>query len=230
MYKSSSYFFFIYLLLAIFLLSCKSQPKNIKSAALTYDITFPEIDKEKKPITSMLLPKKQKFLFKDSRFLTHIKKATFELKILSETTEPTFYSEFYFNNIQHTHLKGEQLNTLKASLPEYEVNLTDERDTLKGLSIKKAIVKYEDFGTIDVWYTEDFTIQDPNWCTPYKEIPGVLIDYVIYQFGVRMNLKLAAWEEKEISDSLLTINPKGSELTFDAFQKEMGGLFKNLLD
>lgn len=230
MQRLSTYIFYIFILGSVLLFSCKTQPKNISSAALTYSISFPDVDKEKKPITSMLLPKKQKLLFKDNTFLTHIKKATFELKILSETTEPTFYSEFYFNTVQYTQAEGENLAELYASLPSYEVNFTDESDTLMGLTIKKAIVKHEGFGKIDVWYTEDFAIQDPNWCTPYKEIPGVLIEYVIYQFGVQMNIKLTEWEEKEISDSVLNINPKGSELTFDAFQDEMGDLFKNLLD
>lgn len=211
-------------------MSCKTQPKNISSAAITYSVTFPDVDEEKKPITSMLLPKKQEFIFKDNTFLTQIKKATFELKIRSETTTPTFYSEFYFNTVQHTSLEGKNLDQLYKTLPNYDVKFTDDTDTLQGLTIKKVIVKHEDIGVIDVWYTEDFAIQNSNWCTPYKDIPGVLVEYVIYQFGVQMNIKLAEWEEKEINDSLLSITPKGSEIPFNAFQAEMGDLFKNLLD
>lgn len=230
MQQLKTYYFLFFCLFSLVLLSCKTEPKNISAAAINYSITFPEIDKEKRPITSMLLPKKQHFIFKDNIFLTHIKKATFELKIRSETTIPTFYSEFHFNTVQHTHLENGNLDALYSSLPDYKVTLTDETDTLQGLNIKKALVSHEDIGVIDVWYTDDFAIKNPNWHTPYKEIPGVLVDYIIYQFGVQMNIKLADWEEKEISDSLLTIVPEGEEIPFKEFQYEIGDLFKNLLE
>ena len=51
-----------------------------------------------------------------------------------------------------------------------------------------------DVPEIEVFYTNDINMNQPNWCTQYKDIDGVLMAYEIEEFGIRMRLEAQSVE------------------------------------
>lgn len=222
----------LFIILPLFVtLACKEAEKQkISQGHLIYEIDFPDIDPEERPIIFMLLPKKQDYVFKNNVFHSNIKRATFELNVIVDTKEQNFYSDLRFNEKYHTILNSKKAEDILNVLPKYKVEFTEEKDTLLGLDIHKAVVQNKELGEFDVWYTEDIVMDSPNWYNPYREIPGVLMKYKINQNGTTMNFTATQLDTSPIEDEHFAIEPKGKAVDFLTYQKYIDELFNNLLN
>ena len=77
---------------------------------------------------------------------------------------------------------------------------TEEVDTIAGYLCKKAIGTLGDDTEhpINIYYTDAIKIENPNWCTMFKDIPGVLMAYEVEQFNLRMRLEARELEKEFI--------------------------------
>jgi GLPGLI family protein len=68
---------------------------------------------------------------------------------------------------------------------------TDAEDTIAGYPCKKAIAIYSGLAKpeVELWYTTAISMDRPNWFGPYSEVPGVLLQYEMIQYGMRMKLR-----------------------------------------
>lgn len=219
----------IYLLASAVMLSSCSENK-INEGEIIYEISFPNFSEEDHPITKMLLPKEQNYKFKSNSFLSTIKKATFKLNIYVQTDEKSFYSDLKFNDQIHCLLEDNDTNQIINSLPEYEIEFTNEKDTLAGFNIKKAIADIPHVGKVDIWYTEEIDLDNPNWYNPYNKVPGVLLVYTMYQHGIRMDFKATSYQEIMVPDEVFNISKKGKSVSFEDFNRELAALFHNLIN
>lgn len=193
-----------------------------------YSIDYPQINKKERPLTYMMLPKKQSYRFNEEWIATKIKKATFDLNVLAKQDKNFFYSDFKFNDKKYMLLdKNESIKSFLATIPKYDIEVTEEKDTMLGFNIQKAYI-YVNGEKTEAWFTDEIAISNPNWFTPFKEIPGVLLKYVISQFGVRMEFKATSLEDLE-EDYKFSFNEGGDLTNSDAYQNELKELFENLI-
>ncbi|MBX2980308.1 MAG: hypothetical protein KF905_13515 [Flavobacteriales bacterium] len=68
---------------------------------------------------------------------------------------------------------------------------TGHVDSIAGVPCKRAIAIFDgiDQPEIELWFTDAFAIDSPNWYTPFGEIPGLLMRYDVVQYGMRMRLE-----------------------------------------
>ena len=208
----------------VFLAIRCSSLEGITEGRIDYTINFPEFDAEEHTFLAILLPKQQVYTFKNNDFHSQVKKAMVEINIISNTEEKYFYSDIMFNEKQYFEGTIDQNN-----LKKFNIEFTDKTDTIAGFDVKQALAHSNELGTLELWYTEDIAMKNPNWHTPYYEVPGVLLEYTVIQNGVRMHFRVTAFEEEVIDDSLFTPAKKGSEIGFQAFQDQLTELFENFL-
>ncbi len=201
--------------------SCNSNNK-IEEGVIEFTITFPSFDMESHPITGMLLPKRQIVSFRGNQFHAQIKKAMVEINAISNTEERYLYSELKFGS--PIYFEG----TISArDLDKVSIEFTDKRDTLAGFEVKQAFATINNFGIIELWYTEEITMKNPNWHTPYYEVPGMLLAYTIFENGVEMRFTATSYSFDTIDESLFTPSKQGTSTDFKTFKNELYSVLDN---
>lgn len=87
-----------------------------------------------------------------------------------------------------------------APLNNLKYEYLNEEKNIAGYKCKKVIAHHENID-YDLYYTDEISIQNPNWNTPYKEINGVLMEYQISMFGIKTKITAKEVEFKEVKDS-----------------------------
>jgi GLPGLI family protein len=201
--------------------SCNSN-NEIKEGVIEFTISFPSFDMNSHPITGMLLPKRQIVSFRGNQFHAQIKKAMVEINAISNTEERYLYSELKFGS--PIYFEG----TISASdLNKVSIQFTDKRDTIAGFEVKQAFATSNDYGIIELWYTEEITMKDPNWHTPYYEVPGMLLAYTIFENGVAMRFTATSYSSEAIDESLFTPSKQGTSTDFKTFKNELYSVLDN---
>lgn len=221
--KKSSLVLWVGLVMLLGLVACSSKG-SISEGKIDYSITFPEFSAEDHTFLAMLLPKQQTYTFKNNHFHSQVKKMMVEINIVSNTETNYFYSDLLFNETQY--FEG---TIIQDDLDKFEIEFTDKKDTIAGFNVKQALAHSNQFGTIELWYTEDITMINPNWHTPYYDVPGVLLDYTVIQNGVTMHFKATKFHDQIIDESIFAPTKKGSQVDFEVFQNELSALFENFL-
>lgn len=111
--------------------------------------------------------------------------------------------------------------------PVPEIQTTDETKTIAGYTCKKAIVTVNDNGsktTYDVWFSEDFGAQNPNFDNPlYKDINGVLLEFSMITPQFTMVFSAISVEKMGISNKEFEIPSDYTITTKEELQSKMGG-------
>lgn len=218
--------FTFYIFISLNFLSCSK--KQIQEGKIIYAIDYPQIDKEKQSITYMLLPKKQSFTFDQNHIKVKVKKAMFDLTIITGTKKDYFYTDLTFNGTQFVDFNGTETEEVLNYVPKYAIKYTDEKDTLLGFTIKKIIASHEDIGEVEAWYTDEINLENANWFTPFRDLQGVLMKYTVNQFGVKMNFTASSIEALDTDSTIFNRTLTGDEIGLESFQKEMNDLFKGI--
>jgi len=104
-------------------------------------------------------------------------------------------------------------------LPPFQIKELEVKDTLAGAVCKHVLI---DFGaakgeSYEFAYTDEIDIQNPNWCTPYHEIQGVLLDYRIENYGMIMHLVARQIIPSPVEDAIFEVDEKYEPLTRQEF-------------
>jgi hypothetical protein len=171
--------------IALLILSCNGKPtvitQKLREGEIAYKITYPqEIEGHE---LSFIYPKEMTLYFKDNR-----QKLSFKGNL------GLYYFDFIFGNEDDTvfTLLKIQLFDVKLYVPTKNKNLlifsetaqqssiilTDETKVIAGLTAKKALIKSSNDNNPDfeVWYSDNFYLDNPNQNTPFNQIPGVLLE------------------------------------------------------
>lgn len=216
-----------FLFLTLIIISCGD--KKVTEGKIIYTIDYPDIDKKQQSITYMLLPKKQSVTFDKDNIKIKVKKAMFDLSIVTGTNRDYFFSELIFDGSKFIDLKGEDAEKLLDYIPKYELEFTNEEDTLLGFKIKKVLASHPDIGTTEAWYTDDIQLNNANWYSPYRDLEGMLMKYEVKQFGVKMTFTASSFESIDGDSSLFKTQKGGDKIDLEQFQNEMNELFKGVI-
>jgi hypothetical protein len=204
---------YICLLLFIFVLlngyGCKNEAHEGNSEGkVVYEVSYPDTLKNG-PMGAML-PKEMTLYFRENKTNAEFKMGMglITTHFMSDASEKKFSTLFkgfgkksamVFNEaavkknfLDHVDLKLVETGNTKevAGYKCREVNVTDSTDH-----------------TYNVYYTEDVNIDSPNWCTPFKEIDGLMMEYSVKVNDIVMNLKAKSVVFEKVDSTLFTIPP-----------------------
>ena len=67
----------------------------------------------------------------------------------------------------------------------------------------------------------EIDIKDVNWCTPFNEIPNVLLDYNIKQYGMEMHLNAIKINEKFVEKDFNVLDETFNYLIIKTYLSEI---------
>lgn len=90
---------------------------------------------------------------------------------------------------------------------QFDITKTGETKIIAGYKCKKAIAKARDGKTpdIELYYTDDIKLENPNWATPFRSIDGVLMQYRISKYGFYMEFTAEKVEPEKIDDNVFKL-------------------------
>jgi hypothetical protein len=213
----------------LFLLSCDSNDfKNQPQGVIEYSVAYIS---NKSGIPTNLLPKKAILKFKAHKSITSI---------------DGFMGMFCFSNIcdfrKYTNTMILKVMDKKFYYPgsKYEppfffdsikninVQFVNETKIIAGLVCKKAIISYKNTNQLplEVYYTEQIKIKNPNKSTPFNQINGVLIQFNIQMSNIEMHLLATKYRSEIISDELFKIPKEYRKVS----REKMSGVLTKLLE
>jgi len=184
------------IVLVVLISGCKgsldiTNRNKISEATIDYEITFPYIETD--GLTATFLPNKMTMSIKDDQYSTRIKTygGIFKSSNIVDTEKRQFTQMLKIFKKKVTCDYNEiDMRNFKGEFQDFTLIPSNETETIAGFECKKAIGVFHDLETPDIviYYTDQFTIKDPNWCNPFSEIDGVMMAYEIEQFETRARI------------------------------------------
>lgn len=205
--------YFALLILSLFIFS-GCQETSYSEGEINYVISYPKYNQKEKQLMYAMLPKEQKFVFKDNAFKSVISKGLMEISMNVDTEKEDVSMFFNFNQGNFSHLNVADKKVMLDNLSEYSIELKDETKKIAGLDAKKAIAKNAAGEEIEIWYTNQIAISNPNWFNPFDEVPGFLLQYSVDYYGLHMCFTAENFEQRTVTSEELSVTSKDNEVEY----------------
>ncbi|GAB4145056.1 MAG: hypothetical protein Fur0041_19770 [Bacteroidia bacterium] len=178
---------------------------------------------ENKP-SAMLVPDKMTVKFKDNYSAAELEAGMgfARMKFISDPVKKEFVSQVNMLDKFTSKLDMKGVETSNYYFPDYTVDYGKETKEIAGYKCKKATLKFKDGSQpVDVWFTNDINIKNPNWSNAYYKIDGVLMEYTLKKYGLELHFTATTVTEGSVDQSVFTV-PAGYK-TVD--NKELEDMF-----
>lgn len=185
-----------------------------------YEISYPEIDSNN--LMLEMLPDRMEMKFKDNKYRTELKTAAgiIEMAVVADGPNQMMYNliKIFSDRFVLPRNKKEAIEMTNA-LPPFQLTKMNEIDTVAGAVCQKYLLDFGKSENANYTFsaTQEIMIDNPNWCTPYYEIPGLLLDYRIENYGMNMHLRAVSIIEEEIDDDEFVIDDRYETLNKKEF-------------
>lgn len=230
--KNQFKIFFAFVLLGLVVLainSCSIGEKSVEEGKILYKITYPAGFEDK--WMERLMPKEMNFYFNTEFVKTEMifGLGMIQINYIADNQQQTLNELLKFMK-KKTVANRDSLSicSFLNTLPQHSITFLPDTQTIAGFLCKKAIVQVADSVpyTFDCWYTNQINIKNPNWCTPFKEIDGVLMQYQVKRFNILMEFKAENVEmlkqEKEVflvPENYNTVTPEEMQRSLTELQE-----------
>ena len=111
-----------------------------------------------------------------------------------------------------------------SKIPPHKITFGTQEKTIAGYKCKNATVKVLHKTkpyTIEVWYTDEIKVSNPNWCTPYKEIKGMLMEYQVEKLDVVMKFTATKVEMTEFTPEEFTLPEGYKKISYQEMEESL---------
>lgn len=170
----------------------KNTTSKISEGIIEYEITYPGIAQDDIFMLGMM-PKDMKVKFKNSNTIGELKTGAgvFTTRFIVNNNKRNLFHYLKLVNKEYgLILDSADIYSSYAKKPD-DMKLIPSAETkvIAGYNCKKMDIVFADTAkNFAVYYTEEIGIEDPNWCTIFHEIKGVLLEYNVRQFNIEMHL------------------------------------------
>jgi len=199
----------------------------ISEGQITYGLEYPQFEEDN--IFTSMFPREMTFKFKDNNTKNELKTsmAVFSTCLLANNSEKTVthlvriankYSGLVMDSVEIMDEYGKKPDDMTI-VP------TDSTKVIAGYTCKHARVKFANDPTkdFDIFYTEEIGIKDPNWCTPFHEVKGVLMEATVNKFNIDMHMIARSVEAVDFPDEEFKVTEKYEPITV----QEMAEIFQS---
>ncbi|MEM9280020.1 MAG: hypothetical protein AAGA76_15750 [Pseudomonadota bacterium] len=219
------------LLTACFLAGCNGELFNgkISEGIIEYQVSYPLED----PDNGMLsfYPDRLIMKFKEHKYKAHLDAGMMEACYIADISKREVVNCLKLLTTRYAVVMDEAtVQEHNARYPKAYITETEETKEIAGYTCKKAHVRFEgdSLAPIDVFYTEDIKIKDPNWCNPFPGIKGVLMEYQIMEFDLLMHMQAVSVRPKKIAEEEFELEQNYEVLTYSGFNSEVNKIVKSL--
>lgn len=219
--RANTLLVFIFAAVAIF--GCAEEKpfhKHVSEGVIEYDVTYPELDSSN--IMLEMLPSKMIMTFKKDKFKSELKTAAgiIEMSVIADYSTQKMYNLVkIFSDKYVLEMNKSEAIIMTATLPPFQIEKQDEVVKIADAKCDKLILNFGSAKkeSYTFYETHEVDLQEPNWCTPYNEIKGVLLDYRIENYGMNMRLRAIRIIPGDVDDDEFKINEGYEDLTPQEF-------------
>lgn len=199
--------------------------QRIKEGVIEYQVTFPYLEDENNMMAS-LLPDKMLMHFKPEQYSTELATigGLFKNRFVSDQSEKTLIHQLkIFKKKLDTEYDETGVRRQLQTMPQLTIIETNEIDTVAGFRCKKAIGIFDHISLPEmvIYYTDEIKIDNPNWCTQFYPIDGVMLQYEVEQLGIRMRFRALSVQSLEVTDAQLEPEEGYERVSTDRLQVEI---------
>ncbi len=180
-------------LLALLCSACSTRSgKNaLREGSIEYSLSFPDYDPN--GLMAGMLPEKTTLYFTPEKQLADLSAGMGVFRTSMVVNTPKHEMDYHMSVMSKklvSKLGTRDIAVFNQECKAISIIYTDERDSIAGYPCRKALALFNGLNEpeVELWYTDAIDIPQPNWFGPYAEIPGVLLQYEMVQYGLRMRL------------------------------------------
>ncbi len=199
----------------------------IREGVIVYELTYPQFTEDN--IFTSMFPSEMTFKFKDNDTKSELKTsmAVFSTAILAEHDKRTLTHLVRIAS-KYSGLVMDSAQIMKeyGKAPEgMQIVPTDQTKVIAGFDCAHARVTFENDSTadFDLYYTDRIAIDNPNWCTPFHEIKGVLMEARVNKFNIDMHMVAKSVTRQEFSEDEFKVTQKYQPISVE----EMADIFQS---
>lgn len=165
--------------------------RKLGEGVIEYALSFPDYDPN--GIMAGMLPERTTLTFADDKQVAELSAGMGifrTIMVMDGVKKGLDYHLSMMSKKMVAHLQPRDLGLFHQDSGKPIIVYTEDQDTIAGYPCKRAIAIFDriDHPETELWYTDRIELQDPNWFSPFAEIPGVLLRYDVVQYGMRMRL------------------------------------------
>lgn len=196
--------------------------KHVTEGIIEYEVTYPELTEDN--LMLEMLPDEMIMTFKEDKFKSELKTGAgiVEMSLIADGSQRKLYNMVkLFSDRYVLELDEQGTHDFVDVLPPFQMEFLDGIDTIADALCNRILI---DFGQAKTEsyifaYTDEIALKSPNWCTPYRDIEGVLLDYRIDNYGMVMRLRARKIIPKDIPDEAFVVDDRYESLTREEFDE-----------
>jgi hypothetical protein len=214
-------------------LSCggETEEDNQPQGRITYEISYPYNDG--KSILASLLPTEMVMTYKGSKMKVSVDvKKIFSNVIISDEEERSLTMLVQMSSRKMAcEMNEEQVDRFVSEFPEVSYLKSNKTRDFDGVQAKQTTAVFADASKeVQVFYNDEVQIENVNWCTPFKSLQGILLQYEINKYGLTMRFTAKKIENVSISDSEFAVPMGYEKYPLAEIEKELITLFSQVQD
>lgn len=216
---------------ALFLWGCGSgnsgSDRGISEGKIIYTLSYPQFEEDN--IFTSIFPSEMTFKFKDNNTKNELKTsmAVFSTSLIAKSKErKVVHLVKIANKYSGLEMDSAQIMDEYGKKPKgMIITPTDSTKQIAGYNCNHALVTFENEPdkSFDVFYTTEIGIEDPNWCTPFYEVKGVLMEATVNKFNIDMHMVAKEVIEEDYPDEEFEVTKEYQPITVE----EMEDIFQS---
>ncbi len=212
----------------MFSLGCGNPATDKNQGIIIYKVTYPKMDKNNFMLDFM--PDKMIMKFKDDKYVTILTAGMgmFKSSFIVDKDNDQFSQIVKLINKKYAlTLEGEAITKSIDKLPKFHIELSGDTKKILNYNCNKAVVTVdnESNDAFEVFYTDRIDIENPNWCTQFSGINGIMLEYQYEKYDVCMRFEAKSIKFTEIDDSEFEIDKDYQFITEIEMDQEMQEIF-----
>lgn len=214
----------------IFAFGCGEKITDKNQGIIIYKVTYPKMDKNN--FMRDFMPDKMVMKFKGNKYSTSLTAGMgmFKSSFIVDKENNQFSQVVKLINKKYAlTLKGEEIVESINKLPKYTIKKTGKTKKIMNYICNKAIVTVdnEENDAFEIFYTNRIEIENPNWCTQFSSIDGIMLEYQYEKYDVCMKFEAKSIKFMDISDNEFEIDKEYQFISEDEMNKEMKEIFES---
>lgn len=191
---------------------------------IEYALSFPDYDPN--GLMAGMLPERTTLTFADGKQLAELSAGMgiFRTHMVADNGSRSLdYHMSMMSKKIVAHLVPRDLEVIHEGIPKPHLVFTQDVDTIAGFACKRAIAVFDrmDLPEVEIWYTEDIAMENPNWFGPFADVPGVMLSYEMVQYGLRMRLDAISIKPGKVDRSKFQDRPEYQRVPPEVLHHEM---------
>lgn len=119
----------------------------------------------------------------------------------------------------------EETEKAQAEIPKGTVTVGTETKSIAGYTCKKVDFT-QDGKTSVIYVTDEIDLQNSNWQTQYKDVEGVMLEYIQLagqEGDIKLLITAKEVKKEKVKDTMFTIPTGYQEMSMAEFKKMFGG-------